>query len=120
MDVIIIGAGAAGLMCAIEAGARGRKVLVLDKSNKAGKKILMSGLDQINIYVFFKNIISLVWVCPQHIPGGGEILPGKLTLGKILSEISGQYFYQGFKPRDKNFPTVFKKSPISSGHRLKI
>ena len=42
-DVIIIGAGAAGLMCAIEAGRRGRQVLVLDHANKAGKKILMSG-----------------------------------------------------------------------------
>jgi len=42
-DVIIIGAGASGLMCAIEAGKRGRKVLVLDHANKAGKKILMSG-----------------------------------------------------------------------------
>jgi len=42
-DVIIIGAGAAGLMCAIEAGKRGRSVLVLEKSNKPGKKILMSG-----------------------------------------------------------------------------
>jgi predicted Rossmann fold flavoprotein len=42
-DVLIIGAGAAGLMCAIEAGKRGRRVLVLDKSNKPGKKILMSG-----------------------------------------------------------------------------
>ena len=43
IDVIIIGAGAAGMMCGIEAGARGRSVLILDKSNKAGKKILMSG-----------------------------------------------------------------------------
>src|SRR5579864_6746912 len=43
VDVIIIGAGAAGLMCAIEAGKRGRRVLVLDHANKAGKKILMSG-----------------------------------------------------------------------------
>ena len=42
-DIIILGAGAAGLMCAIEAGKRHRKVLVLDKSNKPGKKILMSG-----------------------------------------------------------------------------
>lgn len=42
-DVIIIGAGASGLMCAIEAGKRGRKVMVLDHANKAGKKILMSG-----------------------------------------------------------------------------
>jgi predicted Rossmann fold flavoprotein len=43
IDVIIIGAGAAGLMCAIEAGSRGRSVYVLEKSNKVGKKILMSG-----------------------------------------------------------------------------
>lgn len=42
-DVIIIGAGASGLMCAIEAGKRGRNVIVLDHANKAGKKILMSG-----------------------------------------------------------------------------
>ena len=42
-DAIIIGAGAAGLMCAIEAAKRGRKTLVLDHANKIGKKILMSG-----------------------------------------------------------------------------
>ena len=43
VDVIIIGAGAAGLMCAITAGNRGRSVIVFDHSNKPGKKILMSG-----------------------------------------------------------------------------
>ncbi len=42
-DVIIIGAGAAGLMCAIEAGKRGRKVVIIDHANKVGKKIIMSG-----------------------------------------------------------------------------
>ncbi len=42
-DVLIIGASASGLMCAIEAGKRGRKVVVLDHANRAGKKILMSG-----------------------------------------------------------------------------
>ncbi|MGQ4002186.1 NAD(P)/FAD-dependent oxidoreductase [Francisellaceae bacterium CB299] len=42
-DVIIVGAGAAGLMCAIEAGKRKRKVLIIDHANKIGKKILMSG-----------------------------------------------------------------------------
>lgn len=42
-DVIIIGAGAAGLMCAIEAGKRGRKVLVIELAKKIGKKILISG-----------------------------------------------------------------------------
>lgn len=43
VDVVIIGAGAAGLMCGIEAGKRGRKVIILDHANKPGKKILMSG-----------------------------------------------------------------------------
>lgn len=42
-DVIIIGAGAAGLMCAAETGKRGRRVLLLDKADKIGKKILISG-----------------------------------------------------------------------------
>jgi len=42
-DVIIIGAGAAGLMCAIEAGKRGRKVSVIDHSGKTGQKIRVSG-----------------------------------------------------------------------------
>jgi len=42
-DVIIIGAGAAGLFCAAQAGQRGKRVLLLDNGKKAGRKILMSG-----------------------------------------------------------------------------
>lgn len=42
-DVIVVGAGAAGLMCAITAGRRGLSVRVLDHTNRVGKKILMSG-----------------------------------------------------------------------------
>jgi predicted Rossmann fold flavoprotein len=42
-DVIIIGAGAAGLMCALTAGARGQKVLLLDHNDQVGAKILISG-----------------------------------------------------------------------------
>jgi predicted Rossmann fold flavoprotein len=42
-DVIIIGAGAAGLMCAVEAGKRGRSVLVIEHNDKIGEKILISG-----------------------------------------------------------------------------
>ena len=42
-DVIVIGGGAAGLMCAIEAGKRGRSVLVLEHNDRLGKKILISG-----------------------------------------------------------------------------
>ncbi|WP_374728483.1 BaiN/RdsA family NAD(P)/FAD-dependent oxidoreductase [Natronospira proteinivora] len=53
-DVVIIGAGAAGLMCALTAGQRGRRVLVLDHANKVGKKILMSGGGRCN----FTNMYS--------------------------------------------------------------
>jgi predicted Rossmann fold flavoprotein len=42
-DVLILGAGAAGLMCAIEAGRRGRRVLLLERADRIGKKILISG-----------------------------------------------------------------------------
>ena len=42
-DIIILGGGAAGLMCAIEAGKRGRRVVVLERADRIGKKILISG-----------------------------------------------------------------------------
>src|ERR1700726_1908270 len=42
-DVVVLGAGAAGLLCAIEAGKRGRRVAVLERADRAGKKILISG-----------------------------------------------------------------------------
>ncbi len=53
-DVVVIGAGAAGLMCALTAAARGRQVLLIDHSNKAGKKILMSGGGRCN----FTNVYT--------------------------------------------------------------
>src|ERR1700731_4644583 len=42
-DAVVLGAGAAGLLCAIEAGKRGRRVAVLERADRAGKKILISG-----------------------------------------------------------------------------
>ena len=42
-DVLVIGGGAAGLMCALTAGQRGKRVLVIEHANRVGKKILMSG-----------------------------------------------------------------------------
>ncbi|HET6608619.1 MAG TPA: NAD(P)/FAD-dependent oxidoreductase, partial [Rhodopila sp.] len=42
-DVVVLGAGAAGLMCALTAGRRGRRVVVLDHARQAGEKILISG-----------------------------------------------------------------------------
>ncbi|WP_277960572.1 NAD(P)/FAD-dependent oxidoreductase [Pseudomonas sp. RIT-To-2] len=60
-DVVIIGAGAAGLMCAFSAAARGRRVLLIDHANKAGKKILMSGggrCNFTNMYTEPANFLS--------------------------------------------------------------
>ena len=42
-DVLVIGGGAAGLMCALTAGQRGRRVVVVEHAERCGKKILMSG-----------------------------------------------------------------------------
>ena len=52
MDVVVLGGGAAGLMCAIEAGRRGRRVVLLDHAERVGKKILISGGGRCN----FTNI----------------------------------------------------------------
>ncbi|MCK0152165.1 NAD(P)/FAD-dependent oxidoreductase [Alcanivorax sp. S6407] len=57
-DIVVIGAGAAGLMCAATAAYQGHRVLVLDHANKAGKKILMSGGGRCN----FTNLNTT----PQH------------------------------------------------------
>ena len=60
-DVVVLGGGAAGLMCALTAGQRGRRVLVLEKANKVGKKILMSGggrCNFTNLTVEADNFIS--------------------------------------------------------------
>ena len=60
-DVVILGGGAAGLMCAIEAGKRGRRVLVIERSEKVGKKILISGggrCNFTNLQVTPENFLS--------------------------------------------------------------
>lgn len=60
-DVVIIGGGAAGLMCAIEAGKRRRQVLLIEHSNRVGKKILMSGggrCNFTNLHVTPDNFLS--------------------------------------------------------------
>ncbi|MEC9438236.1 MAG: NAD(P)/FAD-dependent oxidoreductase [Chloroflexota bacterium] len=60
-DVVILGAGAAGLMAGLTAGFRGRSVLILERSNMVGKKILMSGGGRCNFtnqYIDYDNFLS--------------------------------------------------------------
>jgi predicted Rossmann fold flavoprotein len=61
VDVVILGAGAAGMMCAIEAGRRGRRVVLLDHAERIGKKILISGggrCNFTNIHCRSENFLS--------------------------------------------------------------
>lgn len=60
-DVVVLGAGAAGLFCAAEAGKRGRRVAVLERAERVGKKILISGggrCNFTNIYCSPENFLS--------------------------------------------------------------
>lgn len=61
VDVVVIGAGAAGLFCGATAGKRGRNVVVLDHAKKVGRKILMSGggrCNFTNMYASHENFLS--------------------------------------------------------------
>ena len=60
-DVLILGAGAAGLFCAVEAGKRGRRVAVFEHADRVGKKILISGggrCNFTNLYTTPENFLS--------------------------------------------------------------
>ena len=60
-NVVVLGAGAAGMMCALEAGRRGRRVLLLDHAERVGKKILISGggrCNFTNLHCRAENFIS--------------------------------------------------------------
>jgi predicted flavoprotein YhiN len=64
-DVIVIGAGAAGLFCAIKAGRRRRKVLVIEHADRVGKKIAISGTSPDNFVSrnphFCKSALARSW-----------------------------------------------------------
>ena len=74
-DLIILGGGAAGLMCAIEAGKRGRHVAVLERAGRMGKKILISGggrCNFTNLHCQPENFIS----ANPHFAKSALALPG--------------------------------------------
>jgi predicted Rossmann fold flavoprotein len=104
-DALIVGAGAAGLLCAIEAGKRGRRVAVLERADKIGKKILISGggrCNFTNLHCQPENFISanehfaksalarytpadfIALVQKHHIPYHEK------TLGQLFCDLSAQ------------------------------
>ncbi|MDC4227832.1 MAG: FAD-dependent oxidoreductase [Candidatus Manganitrophus sp.] len=82
-DVIVIGGGAAGLMCALTAGQRGRRVRVLEQANRVGKKILISGGGRCNFTNFGMwrpgHYISAE---PALLQIGPQRATGRLTLSR--------------------------------------
>ena len=78
-DVVVLGAGAAGLMCAIRAGQRGRRVLLLDHAEKVGKKILISGGGRCN----FTNRDSAARGVPLGQPAFLQVGAGALHAARL-------------------------------------
>jgi len=138
-DVVVIGAGAAGLMCAASAGYRGRSVLVLDHANKAGKKILMSGGGRCNFtnlnttpdhFVsanphFCKSALNryspwhFVEMVERHGVGHVEKAPGQLfcdTSSKaILQVLLTECEWAGAEVRLKTSVTHINNRPVGEG-----
>jgi predicted Rossmann fold flavoprotein len=73
-DIIVIGGGSAGLMASIAASSRGASVLLLDKGDKLGRKLGISGGGRCNV-TNAKEIEELI----QHIPGNGRFLHSSLA-----------------------------------------
>src|SRR5487761_2435327 len=104
-DVIVIGAGAAGMMCAAQAGQRGRRVLLIDHSSKLAEKIRISGggrCNFTNLHCRPENFLSqnphfcrsaLARFTPQHFIALVErhgIAYHEKTLGQLFCDDSAQ------------------------------
>ena len=84
-DVMIIGAGAAGMMCAIEAGKRGRSVLIIDHAKKAGDKIRISGGGRCNFTNINTKFEGFYKYFLEHLHGRPKVQ--KRTILLIVSQL---------------------------------
>ena len=98
-DVIVVGAGAAGMMCAIEAGKRGRSVLVLEKNDAFGKKIRISGGGRCN----FTNIHTT----PEHFICGNKHFHKSALAGYSPSDFIGMVEKHRIRYHEKKLGQLF-------------
>lgn len=98
-DAIIIGAGACGLMCAVQAGYLGKKVILLEKGDKAGAKILISGGGRCN----YTNIAA---TDEQFISGNKHFSKSALTQWTVADTISFFETY-GINGKEKTLGQLF-------------
>ena len=126
-DVVVIGAGAAGMMCAIEAGKRGRKVILLDHAKKIGEKIRISGggrCNFTNINTHHKNFISsnpsfMISALNQYtyrnfieLIGHHKIKFHEKKLGQLFCDESAQQIIDMLKLECKNANVTLKNETI--------
>lgn len=98
-DAIIIGAGACGLMCAVQAGYLGKKVIILEKGNKAGAKILISGGGRCN----YTNMFA---TDEQFISGNKHFSKSAFTQWTVADTISFFETY-GIDGKEKTLGQLF-------------
>ena len=98
-DAIIIGAGACGLMCAVQAGYLGKKVVILEKASKAGAKILISGGGRCN----YTNLLASD---EQFISGNKHFTKSAFTQWTVADTISFFETY-GIEGREKTLGQLF-------------
>lgn len=110
-DAIIIGAGACGLMCAAQAGLLGKKTLILERNDKPGAKILISGGGRCNYTNFNTSIANFVSQNPKFL---------NAVFSQWSVEDTIQFFdsFGGIKPQEKTlgqlFPSTNKAKDIVS------
>ena len=114
-DVIVVGAGAAGLFCAIEAAKRGRKTLVLDNGKRIGRKILMSGGGRCNFTNIYASPANLTFAETMAAMGGRVAIPTTMNaisvdrenwqaqkvpadFGEAASRLADAYVQMGARP----------------------
>lgn len=114
-DVMILGAGASGLMAAVAAGRRGRSVLILEQKERPGKKLLATGNGKCN----YTNRVQT----PDCYRGGGKELALRL-LQKFGWEETVAFFSDlGILPREKNgyfYPNSEQASSVAEVLRLEV
>jgi predicted Rossmann fold flavoprotein len=117
-DVIIIGGGTSGLMAAISAGMAGAKVLLLEKGDKLGRKLLISGGGRCNV-TNAKEIDELI----KHIPGNGRFMYGPFSVFNNRDIID---FFEGLgiqlkeEDRGRMFPVTDKAKSVLDALLRKI
>src|SRR5690554_7288919 len=102
-DAIIVGGGACGLMCAVQAGMRGRKTLVLERNDKPGAKILISGGGRCNYTNLGTSIDNFVSQNPKFL---------NAVFAQWTVEDTIRFFqdFGGIEPQEKTLGQLFPSS----------